>query len=341
MRSIDRYKEKITVDKIRNRNFLLGIFSDLKKTFEISFLTSTNLLSRLFKSEINKLSTSINNTNKVGLKIESDILSEVKKKKVDLSEVHRLLTEIKTTIENQPEFPEIKYPDIPQFPDKINIEDENIIETLNKVLASIKAIKIPEPEKIKFPTSISVSNIPPAPKIPAFPTSISISNLPPTPKPVAFPKTIGIEDKKILSTLNKLIDKVEKIKIPEQKEVKFPESISVDNFPPQKIPQPVTSININPLRGYLKSTAVDVTTSATALPTTPMELRRSLIIYNNSSKTIYLGGSDVTTSGGFPIAAGTYSPPIDAGPILIVYAKVASGTAEVRVLEASNEAIGG
>ena len=37
-----------------------------------------------------------------------------------------------------------------------------------------------------------------------------------------------------------------------------------------------------------------------------------------------------------PIPASTYSPPLDAGSQMIVYGRVNSGTADVRVLEVSD-----
>lgn len=98
----------------------------------------------------------------------------------------------------------------------------------------------------------------------------------------------------------------------------------------------VTDVNINGLRGLLKTTAVTVGTSATLLPPITLPHRRSLTIYNESSNDIYIGGADVTTSNGLPIPAKSYSPPLDAGEIMKVYAVAASPSA-VRVFEASSE----
>jgi len=124
--------------------------------------------------------------------------------------------------------------------------------------------------------------------------------------------------------------------------VEFPDVINVGNFPPTKTPQPVTSININPLRGVAKTTAVSVGGTATALPATPLTQRRALIIFNNdATNTLYLGGSDVTAATGIPVVAQSFSPAIDAGPRLILYGISAGATLNVRVLEASNEAVGG
>lgn len=53
----------------------------------------------------------------------------------------------------------------------------------------------------------------------------------------------------------------------------------------------------------LTTQAITVGTSATALPTNPLEYRRALVIHNNSAVEIFLGDSTVTTSTGLPLAA--------------------------------------
>ena len=66
------------------------------------------------------------------------------------------------------------------------------------------------------------------------------------------------------------------------------------------------------------------------------------MVYNNSSTvTIFIGGSDVTATNGLPVPPKSYSPPIDAGVKMILYAVTSSSTANVRVLEISNDRIGG
>lgn len=99
----------------------------------------------------------------------------------------------------------------------------------------------------------------------------------------------------------------------------------------------VTDININGLRGIPKSTAVTVSTTATQLPSSNLSNRRSVIIYNNSSSLVYIGGEDVTVANGLPVQVDSYSPPIDAGQTMDLYAVVSSGSSEVRVLEVSSE----
>lgn len=109
----------------------------------------------------------------------------------------------------------------------------------------------------------------------------------------------------------------------------------------QMIPQPVTSININPLRGLVATTAVTVTTIATKLPGNSQAYRRSVVLYNNGSVTFFLGGSDVTASNGMPVPAGTYSPALDIGPNMLIYGITSTSSADVRVMELSSAGEGG
>jgi hypothetical protein len=98
-------------------------------------------------------------------------------------------------------------------------------------------------------------------------------------------------------------------------------------------------VTVNGLRGVPQSTAVTVTTDATLLPNNSLINRRSLIIFNNSNNTVYIGGADVTTANGMPIASESYSPPIDASDQMQVYA-IAGSSSEVRVLEVSTDKSG-
>lgn len=85
-----------------------------------------------------------------------------------------------------------------------------------------------------------------------------------------------------------------------------------------------------------KSRAVTVTTTATRLDTideTDSVAGSAWSVYNNGSATIYIGGSDVTTANGTPVAAGEHYA-ADLGTVAeAVYGIVASGTVEVRVFE--------
>lgn len=82
----------------------------------------------------------------------------------------------------------------------------------------------------------------------------------------------------------------------------------------------------------VSSAAVSVATTATALHVADADAL-GIEVQNVGASTVYVGGSDVTTSNGFPVAAGAawYPPqPLAAGER--VYGIVASGTVEVRVL---------
>ena len=155
-----------------------------------------------------------------------------------------------------------------------------------------------------------------------------------------FPKTIGLsETKAILNALKDVKEALENLpkKIPQ---MEFPNSVSINNFPPQKYPMPVTNISINSLTGEVKTRAVTVTTALTPLPGEVLSNRRSLTIYNNSSVTVEVGGSTFTFGEGMPVPAGTFSPSLDAGSRMIIYGRVASGTADVRVMEVSDISVG-
>lgn len=90
------------------------------------------------------------------------------------------------------------------------------------------------------------------------------------------------------------------------------------------------SVSIN-----LRSQSISVTTSATSLPSNPLEYRRALVIHNNSSATIFLGGSSVTVGNGLPLLAGEkIAFDVAGNPNVTVYA-IAGSTVEVRIMELS------
>lgn len=79
------------------------------------------------------------------------------------------------------------------------------------------------------------------------------------------------------------------------------------------------------------STAVSVATTATVLVSSAGQ---GVAVYNNGASTVYLGGSDVTTAIGYPLAAGAHVG-IDLERGESLYGIVASGTVECRVLKAN------
>lgn len=80
-----------------------------------------------------------------------------------------------------------------------------------------------------------------------------------------------------------------------------------------------------------KSTGITVTTTAAPLISSALVGRRVITIYNNGAGPIYIGGSDVTTSNGYPIPA-TGQLSIDLHAALTLWA-VAGSSINVRILE--------
>lgn len=219
--------------------------------------------------------------------------------------------------------------------------DKNIVSALSEIKKTLSGLpkQFPKPKDVVIPEQKD------------FPTSFSLresnqilSALSEIKKelgrlPRQFPKQEATKiDLKPLTKEIKAVQKaVDSIKFPD---VEIPSSVEISNFPPQRIPKPATSININSLRGPVLATQVTVAATATATPTTSISQRRSLIIYNNSSQTVYLGDENVNTNDGFPVPASQYSPPMDLGDNVELYAIVSSGTADVRIFEASMDGQG-
>lgn len=89
-----------------------------------------------------------------------------------------------------------------------------------------------------------------------------------------------------------------------------------------------------------RSSLVTVGVTATPLPATPLEQRRSMILFNDSGSVVYLGGADVTVDNGLPVLDQSYSPPIDAGQHMVIYGVASLAGCEVRVFEVSNDSEG-
>lgn len=92
--------------------------------------------------------------------------------------------------------------------------------------------------------------------------------------------------------------------------------------------------NLLPLSGVPKATSLAVGTTATAIPTTPLASRKSCIMYNSGTATIYLGGTEVTTSIGLPVGTADYSPSMDLGTT-VIYGICSTAGGTVRILEIS------
>ena len=90
-----------------------------------------------------------------------------------------------------------------------------------------------------------------------------------------------------------------------------------------------------PLTTKILSTNTTVTTSATALPTSPMVGRENIAIFNNDtlSTIVYIGNASVTTASGFPLKSGAAAISIDIDDSGIIDGITGSVTADVRCLE--------
>lgn len=83
----------------------------------------------------------------------------------------------------------------------------------------------------------------------------------------------------------------------------------------------------------VNSRAVSVATTATRLDTSDVTpSSQGLSVYNAGAATVYLGGAGVTTSTGYPVAAGEHLS-ADLGQSDALYGIVAADTVAVRVLE--------
>jgi len=250
---------------------------------------------------------------KVSDAIEKKVSSSIDNINTKLTSLPERLRAVETAIKDKDmvvNVPKFEIPELQKVEVKNQISLSNLSNLLESINTSIKGINISVPQQ-KIPEII----------IPKYPTKITTA-----------------EGKQIVSSIKNLEKAIKGIKMPE---VEIPGSVKVSNFPPQKYPMPVTNININPLRGFIKSRTVTVSTTITPLPGEVLSNRRSLIIYNNSSVTVELGGSTMTFGTGFPVAASATSPPIDAGPNMVLYGIVTTGTANVRVMEVSNENLAG
>lgn len=96
----------------------------------------------------------------------------------------------------------------------------------------------------------------------------------------------------------------------------------------------IQTFRLAPLTYSIVSNTTTVTTSATALPNTPLVGRESLAIrLNATTDTVCIGGSNVTTANGFCLDSSIPSITLDLDDTVVVYGIIGSGTADVRTLE--------
>lgn len=274
--------------------------------------------------------------------------------KVQLTEADRLVSKldaITAAIKNLPKI------DMGDSPASINIQtmSEKTISRLTQQLEDVrKAVVATKPDRLPKVQQVKIINPTPPVQLPISPLIKKLEEVEqaigriklevPKQQEIkipALPKTIGMaEGKAILKALQEVAEKLDGLP-KEFPEVHIPTSVEISNFPPQKYPMPVTNININPLRGFAKSNVVALNATTPApLPGEVLAYRRSIIMFNSHSATVYIGGSDVSAANGLPVLANSYSPALDAGPKMIIYGITGSGSGNVRVLEVSNENIG-
>ena len=94
---------------------------------------------------------------------------------------------------------------------------------------------------------------------------------------------------------------------------------------------------LRPLDKAIRQQVVSVSTSPTAMPSSPLAQRRVIVIQNLSSNIVYIGSSDVSTSGGKRgiAMANLYDTlTLEASSDISVYG-IAGSTSDVSILEFS------
>ena|SRR3990167_280970 len=90
------------------------------------------------------------------------------------------------------------------------------------------------------------------------------------------------------------------------------------------------------LNARMKTSVVSVLSTATALPTTPLNSQTSRTLYNDGSETIYLGAQNVTATGatkGIPLKAGAEKT-FGCSEKFLLYGTAATGPVSIIVGEA-------
>ncbi len=85
------------------------------------------------------------------------------------------------------------------------------------------------------------------------------------------------------------------------------------------------------IAGKITQAVTIISETAAPIPATLAEGRRTLLIKNKGSVTIFIGNEDVTTSDGFPVEPGEVQP-FDVADV-IIYGRTEIGSTEVRSLE--------
>jgi hypothetical protein len=84
----------------------------------------------------------------------------------------------------------------------------------------------------------------------------------------------------------------------------------------------------------LAAAAESSTTTSAALITTPLANRKEVKLYNNGSKTVWVGPSGVSTATGFPLFPGSVIE-MKLGSAVAIHSVATAGTQDIRVLQMS------
>lgn len=227
---------------------------------------------------------------------------------------------------------------------------------LGDLINSVKSLRVDFPKIYTVTGSVDVNNFP-------DPTSgfrslaLGLNNMQEalikaiSSQKLEVPKSTSIDNEVKMSGMQELLDGIEElkkgfnilIKTTQQSQgadSSHPLQVEIIKDLPRPMVNPVTNVSLNGLGGFIQTTQVTVTSALTVLPGSALTSRRGVVIYNNGSQTVEIGGSTFTFGNGIPVPAGTYGPPIDASSKLIVYGRVTSGSADVRVMETSDISTG-
>lgn len=313
VQSLQEIKRSIDSTSTQNESFKRSLVESLQKNTQEVFSKSLYQTQTIFASLEDKLKS----LTSLFQKLDKPTEVTVKVDKVDIGNFDKLpQLEIKN-FPKQQEFPKIKFPDLYKVTGDVNAN----IESLPPVSISNFQEMLPMFERLNSAFLILAQRL-----------------------KIEIPDKVKIKDPVEILNWNDLLDGIEELKkgfnlLINKEKGGIAKQVEVTNFPIPKIPQPVTNISLNALKGVPLSSQISVLSTPTLLPANNLANRRTLIIYNNSSQTVWIGGSGVTVAAGFPILKGQYSPPIDAGANMSIYG-IAASSAECRVLEVSDIAIG-
>ena len=98
------------------------------------------------------------------------------------------------------------------------------------------------------------------------------------------------------------------------------------------------SVKVSPggsLEGEFRSTSVLVGKTPVPLPEVPLKKRQLLLVYNNSGRTVYIGGVLVSVESGTPLKRDKFFPQLDVSEDVLVYAVADKGENDLRAIEGS------